>query len=203
MNTQLQQAPLERLPEEDRESARDLVPGAALLPGLLAWQLLGGGNHCETWLAWSVDLWAPVSVKLPRPDEVQDADVWQDLMVEARALAGRPPGLPAAVEGGTGESGATPRPRVRRRPSLATLLDQRVSPGDVMLLGLQLASSLRYLHRRGLVHLDVKPSNVVVREGRAVLLDLGIVTRAGRIYPDGDAPGTPAYMSRSSSTGAR
>ena len=80
-------------------------------------------------------------------------------------------------------------------PSLATLLDQRLlTVPDVLLLGLQLASSLRYLHRRGLAHLDVKPSNIVVRDGRAVLLDLGIVTPVDRLYPGGDAPGTPAYM---------
>jgi serine/threonine protein kinase len=181
----------------EQESAREIASGATLLPGLLAWQLLGGGNHCETWLAWSVDLWAPVSVKLPRPDEVHDADVWQDLMVEAHAhsLVAHP-GFQrlwtAALQ--------DPVPHLVLEyvegPSLATLHDQRrLSVPDVVLLGLQLASSLRYLHRRGLTHLDVKPSNVVVREGRAVLLDLGIVTPFDRVYPDGDAPGTPAYMS--------
>jgi serine/threonine protein kinase len=199
MNTQLQQAPREAMsaPEGGAESAREVVPGTALLPGLLAWELLGGGNHCETWLAWSVDLWAPVSVKLPRPDEVQDADVWQDLMVEAHAhsLVAHP-GFQRLWKAGLQEQVPHLVLDYVEGPSLATLLDQRVlTSGDVMLLGLQLASSLRYLHRRGLVHLDVKPSNVVVREGRAVLLDLGIVTPVGRIYPDDDAPGTPAYMS--------
>jgi serine/threonine protein kinase len=144
-----------------------------------------------------VDLWTPVSVKLPRPAEVQDADVWQDLMVEAHAHAQVDhPGFQRLWKAGLEEEVPHLVLEYVEGPSLATLLDQRVltSP-DVMLLGLQLASSQRYLHRRGLVHLDVKPSNVVVREGRAVLLDLGILTPAGRLYPEGDAPGTPAYMS--------
>ena len=59
-------------------------------------------------------------------------------------------------------------------PSLATLHDESaLTVPDVVMVGLQLASSLRHLHRRRLVHLDVKPGNVVVRHGRAVLIDLG------------------------------
>ncbi len=76
------------------ESSRELAPGEPLLPGLLAWELLGGGSHCESWLAWSEDLWSPVVVKLPRPDEVSDAGVWEDLLLEVRAHEGvRHPGF--------------------------------------------------------------------------------------------------------------
>ena len=52
---------------------------------------------------------------------------------------------------------------------------------DTALLGRQLVSVLGYLHRHGWVHLDVKPDNVVVQEGRAVLIDLGLATRPGTI----------------------
>jgi serine/threonine protein kinase len=178
------------------ESARDLPAGAELLPGLSAWTLLGGGSHCESWLAWSVDLWAPVVVKLPRPDEAADADVWEDLLLEARAHAGvSHPGFQrlwrAELE--------APVPHLVLEyvegPSLDTLRTSgELTVPDVVLLGLQLVSSLRHLHRRGLAHLDVKPSNIVLREGRPVLIDLGIVTPTGRTYRPDAAPGTPAYM---------
>jgi serine/threonine protein kinase len=178
------------------ESQRELDPGLPLVPGLRAWQPLGGGSHCEAWLAWSDDLWSPVVVKLPRPAEVQDADVWEDLLLEARAHDKvRHPGFQrlwwAELE--------APVPHLVLEyvegPSLATLHeDAALTVPDVLLLGLQLASSLRYLHRHHLVHLDVKPGNAVVRNGRAVLLDLGSVTPAGRVFGHLDAPGTTAYM---------
>jgi Protein kinase domain len=66
--------------------------------------------------------------------------------------------------------------------TLAALIDdRRLGGSDAALLGRQLASVLGYLHRQGWVHLDVKPGNVVVQEGRAVLIDLGLATRPGRI----------------------
>ena len=58
--------------------------------------------------------------------------------------------------------------------TLAALVDdRRLGVADTALLGRQLVSVLGYLHRQGWVHLDVKPDNVVVQEGRAVLIDLG------------------------------
>ena len=142
---------------DTEESWRDLAPGEPLLPGLLAWQLLGGGTHCESWLAWSTDLWSPVVVKLPRPDEVDDAGVWEDLLLEARAHERAR--IPAS-SGSGGPSSRRPVPHLVLEyvegPSLGTLHEQAaLTVPDVVLLALQLASSLRHLHRHRLAHLDV------------------------------------------------
>jgi len=56
----------------------------------------------------------------------------------------------------------------------------------------QLASVLGHLHRRGLVHGDLKPENIGFQGGRAKLLDLGFCLRAGEA-PEREFFGTPRY----------
>ena len=98
-------------------------------------------------------------------------------------------------------------PRRARSPSRlyqphtlrADLEKGRLSAAKALEIGLALSEALSHLHSNGLVHRDVKPSNVIFVNGRPKLADIGLVTDAsdqcsivgteGYLPPEG--PGTP------------
>ncbi len=85
--------------------------------------------------------------------------------------------------------GDTLAQRIRRGP---------LPVGDVIALGAALADSLGYVHRRGVVHRDVKPGNVLLdADGRAHLSDFGIaaVRDAAPVTAAGMVIGTASYLS--------
>jgi serine/threonine protein kinase len=172
------------------------APGEEMLPGLRAIALLGDGRHCETWLAWDVARWSAVAVKLPHPDEVGGGGA--ALARERRAVAeATHPGVQRLLDARLDASPPHLVFEYLEGPTLAHVLDQDgpFDPVDVVLVGAQLAAALAYLHDRlGLVHLDLKPGNAVLRDGRAVLIDLGIARPAGEAPPDGVLRGSPPYM---------
>ena len=74
--------------------------------------------------------------------------------------------------------------------SLAWQLSNGWKPerGDVVLLGVQLADALRYIHSRGLVHGDVKPGNIFIVSGVVKLGDFSGLTRLlsqASVHPGG------------------
>jgi serine/threonine-protein kinase len=84
--------------------------------------------------------------------------------------------------------------------SLADLLARQrtLTPIIAASTAVQVACALDYAHRRGVVHRDIKPDNILFDEdGNAVLTDFGIATARfhGRLTVTGRAMGTPHYMS--------
>ena len=84
--------------------------------------------------------------------------------------------------------------------SLADLIQKArfVDPVRAATITVQIASGLDYAHRRGVIHRDVKPDNVLFDDdGNAALTDFGIATARfhGRLTASGRAMGTPHYMS--------
>ena len=170
--------------------------GDLLAPGLRAWSLLGAGKRYESWLAWSDELHHPVVVKIARPARAGEASVRAVLAREAslhRRLAH------PAVQRMLWACVDAQVPYVVLEFVDGVPLDRAlVDEGpfdevDAARLGVLLASALRALHGRGYAHLDVKPGNVVLRDGRPVLLDLGITRPLGMRRPSGETRGSPPY----------
>jgi serine/threonine protein kinase len=78
----------------------------------------------------------------------------------------------------------------------------RLSANEAIALGIRLARALAYMHERGVLHCDLKPSNVGFNDaGEAKVLDFGLATLVRAVDEDGDAEpsrrgGTPAYLPR-------
>ena len=171
------------------------LPGRPLCRGYRVLRRLRRGHAVDVYDAWSEERGCRCIAKVVRSDRAEDRDTRASLFLEGRLLLGLShPHLVRAYELVRG-----PRPVL----ALETLTGETVSKliadhprgfpaRDVLFLGIHLCSALRYLHRTGYLHLDVKPSNIICQASAAKLIDLSLAAPAGRTLRG--SVGTPGYM---------
>ena len=179
-----------------------LQEGASIAPGYEVISHLSRGRALDVYDAWSIERDCRCIVKVARPDR-REPRVRRRLVREGELLLRLThPHIVRAYE-------------LRRRPRTALILEtlggetvehmietapRRLAVADVAQLGLHLCSAIGYLHGRGFLHLDLKPSNVIVQGGQAKVIDLSLCRRPGPV-PRGS--GTAPYLSPEQARGGR
>jgi len=167
-----------------------------VVPGRHALKLLGGGRRYEAYLVWDDHLFTTTVAKLLRPGWVGDERAQEELAREATALRSlQHPVLPrcfdAVLDGD--------RPHLLLEflegPRLSTLLRThgQLAVEQTLPLALQLCSALHYMHAEQMLHLDVKPKNVIM-SAPPRLIDLSIARSPEEATSTTGPLGTDAYM---------
>jgi class 3 adenylate cyclase/tetratricopeptide (TPR) repeat protein len=158
-------------------------------------ELLGRGGLGEVFVGYDPQLDRPVAIKVPR---VRDAGAHEALLQEARHVAQfSHPGIVAVHDVGIHDGRFYIVSELLTGTSLERWLRAN-SPTweDTARIVAAVADALAYAHERRVVHRDVKPANIVMKEnGVPVLIDFGLAISDSTESQVGVIAGTYHYMS--------
>ncbi|MFJ8578023.1 serine/threonine-protein kinase [Micromonospora sp. NPDC093277] len=170
------------------------------------------GGMGDVWRATDLVLGRQVAVKVLLPALVSDPDFIARFRAEARIMAAlRNPGVVQVFDCGEDELPDGSRADylvmefVEGEP-LSKRIEAagRLEVGETMSIVAQVAQALQAAHARGIVHRDVKPSNLLVQEnGTVTLVDFGVArsTNVTSITSTNAVPGTALYMAPEQAAG--
>jgi serine/threonine-protein kinase len=163
---------------------------------------LGSGGMAVVYLARDLQRDRRVALKVLRRDlAVVAAGERFDLEIRLVAQLVHPHILPLLDSGETGGRVWYTMPYIEGESLRARLDREKQLPiAEAVRLTSEIAEALSYAYSRGILHRDIKPDNILISDGHALVADFGIALaisgRHGeRITATGMAVGTPAYMS--------
>ncbi len=186
--------------DESKSSSERLTwefqEGDPIADGRTVLKSIGGGSAYEVFLVWDERLHAICVAKALRPDRATEERSLEDLREEAEILerVSHPVivrGFDAVLDG--------PHPHLMiehlEGPSLRRLIKRggALPMQQLLPLALHLAGALHYLEAEDLVHLDVKPDNIIMGVPPR-LIDLSIARDTERAARTRSPIGTDAYM---------
>ena len=180
-----------------RHDSWHLDEGDQLTPELTAMRLLGGGSSYEAYLAFDEVTFSPVVVKVIRPGGVDNESSLRGLRREVAALTAvtHPVVVRCLRHELEGE-----RPHVVLEhidgPRLSSLIRRHgpLQEQQYLPLAIDVAAALHYLRRLDYVHLDIKPSNIIMG-APARLIDLSVARPAEEAAELTHYIGSDFYMS--------
>ncbi len=158
-----------------------------ILPGLAYVRPLGSGGFADVFLYEQDMPRRNVAVKV-LPSDVRDPDLLRMFNAEADVLA-QLSAHPSIVTVYQASISADGRPYIVMEFCPGSLAQryrvERIPVPEVLTIGVKMASALESAHRAGLVHRDVKPSNILITTfGAPVLADFGISSSLARQSDD-------------------
>lgn len=171
---------------------------------------IGEGSMGEVFLATQSSLGRRVALKLLPKEFAGNATLLERFLREAKSLASLDhPHIVRVYAMGAEAGHHYAAIEFVDGASLQDILDQkkRLSVGDAIHIALVCASALEHAHNLGIIHRDIKPTNILIsRDGRAKVADFGLVKLVEAdmsMTATGTALGTPEYMAPEQSYDAR
>ncbi|HEY4121815.1 MAG TPA: serine/threonine-protein kinase [Byssovorax sp.] len=186
----------------------DLKPGTRIADRYIIAERIGEGGMGVVYSARDDKLRRSVAVKMIAHERAGSSTARKRLAREARAAAALDnPGIAQVFDvGETDDGGAFLVMELVRGQSVRVLGSKMLRPEIVRVIR-EVARTLGAAHKESLVHRDVKPDNIMVRDdGRVVLLDFGIAKEVRHRATDGESEpdsvitakgavlGTPPYI---------
>ena len=170
-------------------------PGKHLREGYRVLRHIRRGPECDIYEVWSEERHCSCTAKILRPDRADSARIDAHLRREGEILLDCTHPHIVRAYAVYSEPRTTVILETLEGATVEYLVHHqwRLTPPDGMCaLGLHLCSAVAYLHSRNLLHLDLKPTNIVSNFGLAKVLDLNLARRPGQVSA---GVGTAAYLS--------
>ena len=170
---------------------------------------VGTGASAHVFVAEDVRLRRRVAVKILHPALAEDESFLRRFRAEAQAVAALThPHIMRVYDWGEDADGPYLVLELLSGGSLRDLLDRGhlLTPSQCARVGVEAARGLEHAHRRGLVHRDVKPANLLFdEEGRLRVADFGVaraLAEAAWTEPSGAVLGTARYAAPEQALGS-